>query len=320
MQIQPAQVLEFSYRTTQQLVGVAALDIVVIVSAARDNLDHQRWLQIAIPNMEILLKSLGIGADVTMPNRYCLVQFGGRAIFSTAKFITVNSQKFSPASSFVIARRQLVRIGSYADGYDAINFTLRNAPFRNASNVAKLVVMVTNHRRTVLNNQANLTRNIIGNLLRDTEVFFSVIVATNISVISTTLPSHTPVIGLTSYHQGVITGRNWSYEFVDGKAVLQSNKGEIVRDYVVLALNVGGMAWSLDVLQQENTTVVKSFLGAMISGHGIQAEGTVEVCQRCWCVEEEGGVCRREECEVASNQDDCYCWTNNPPKEVSVLW
>lgn len=319
---QPILPQNITYRLLQQSSGAAAMDITLVVSSTWGNRDYQRWLQIAVPYLENRLTSLGIGSNQSTQNRYCLVRFGGRGSYLSTKFLLVNDQVFFQADSFVHARRQLRRTGISADGYQALDFVLNSAPFRTQSNVSKMVLFVSNSERSVLSTHRNITRETIEALLRSNRVLFDAVVAADMTLVSTTEGSdsqRTPVVGLTGDGEGVIAGEEFSFSLLNGRAVVTSNQEGIIRDYVNLTLDVGGFVWSLDLLATENITLIKSFLGAMITQHELHALQVEEVCERCWCVnvDQDGRCVGEKRCEIDVDQELCSCLLLRSPSDVS---
>lgn len=307
---------DYTYRFSQVPTGTAAVDVVLVVSITQGSRDHQRWLQIAVPFLEARLNQLGIGTNALTRNRYSLVQFGGSG---SSRFLTVSNQVFFPATSFVHARRQLVRQGQTADGYQAIDFAVKNAPFRTDPNVARLLVFVSNVRRSPLSTHGNLTRTIMESMLRENNILFSSVVSVNMTVDREGGSGLIPVLGLIGRNEGVVAGNNYTYGTANGHVVTTSSVERIVDDYLNLTLDIGGMPWSLDSLARENVTIIRSFLGAVTMEFELRGVQTEEVCERCECEErEEEGGCEATACEVAADQEVCGCLARNSAGEVSV--
>lgn len=328
----PTQSPIFHHKVVEKTSGSAAVDVVLIVSATEGQIDHQRWLQIAVPILESRLTSLGIGLEEDTPNRYALVQFGGRGLLLKAQFLRVSGEVFFPASSFVSARRQLNRGGTVADSYQAINFAMRNSPFRNETNITRLAILVTNKDRHILPDHQNITELTLNDLLNKSGVLFDVIVSANLSIRASAQSLATAVLGLTSRNKGILVTagdhNNGTYQFITGEA-MAGGRGSVVDDHVNFALDVGGQVWSLGMLAGENVTVLESTIAGMMAGHELEQVTVREECERCWCGgdhdnegEERGGgggereECEDEMCEVAEDQEMCSCLVNLSPSEV----
>ena len=299
------------------------MDVCLVVSATQTMRLHQRWLQIAVPRLEQQLVSMGIGNETDKPNRYCLVQFGGRGGQLKGHFLYVNGKEFFPSTSFVTARRQLKRSGDIADGYEAVEFTLNNAPFRNDSTVKKVIFVVTNMGRSVLATKANLTKQVILNMLLDNHMIFDTIVAANFIIQSSTTET---VIGVTGFNTSSVVRPSGEYEFIQGAVTLTSNEGQTVNDYITLSLSAGSSSWSIGHLREEVSDVIQSFVRSFVAAHELEGLRTVEVCQRCLCGDSgvAGGgnmeSCENLICNDHPDQQLCRCLVTRSPLEVYIIF
>ena len=294
------------------------MDVCLIISAAQTMRLHQRWLQIAVPQLEQQLVSMGIGNETEKPNRYCVVQFGGRGGQLRGHFLYVNGKEFFPSTSFVTARRQLKRSGDIADGYEAAEFTLNNAPFRNDSTVKKVIFVVTNMGRSVLATKANLTKNVILNMLFENDVIFDTVVEADFTIQSSTTET---VIGVSGYNTSSVVRPSGGYEFIQGAVTLTSNEGQTVSDYVTLSLAAGSSSWSIGHLADEDTDVIQSFVRSFVAAHELEGLRMEEVCQRCLCADDSmtgGGMesCGNLVCDEHPDQQLCRCLITRLPLEV----
>ena len=314
---------DYTHRIANITRGASAVDVCLIISAAQTMRLHQRWLQIAVPQLEQQLVGMGIGNETEKPNRYCVVQFGGRGEQLRGHFLYVNGNEFFPSTSFVTARRQLKRSGDIADGYEATEFALNNAPFRNDSTVKKILFVVTNMGRSVLATKANLTKNVLLNMLLKKDVIFDTIVAADFTLQSSSTIE--TVIGVSGYNTSSVVRPSGGYEFIHGAVTLTSNEGQTVNDYVTLSLAAGSSSWSIDHLADEVTDVVQSFVRSFVAAHGLESLRMVEVCQRCLCaargsVAEGGGggmeSCETLVCDEHLDQQLCRCLVTRAPSEV----
>ena len=310
----PFTISDYTHRIANLQRGASAVDVCLIVSAAQTMRLYQRWLQIAVPQLEQQLMSMEIGNETGKPNRYCVVQFGGRGEKLRGHFLYVNGMKFFPSSSFVTARRQLKRSGDIADGYEAVEFALNNAPFRNDSTVKKIIFLVTNMGRSVLATKANLTKNIILNILAENQVTFDTVVDADFTIQSDTTAT---VIGVNGFNTSTVARPSGEYEFIQGAVTLTSNEGQTVNDYVTLSLAAGSSSWSIDHLAGEDTDVIKSFVRSFVVAHELEGLRTVEACQRCLCAGD-GNVesCENLVCEEHTDQQLCRCLVTKAPLEV----
>ena len=243
--------------------------MVLVVSGAYSDRDYHSWLQPAVNRLEDKLTSLNIG--LSTPNRYAVVHFGGRGIYATARYITIThaGEMFFNSTSFHLAANELQILGAVADGYQAIEYALQNAVFRNVSGIAKMMLLIAKQERDNLITHSNLTKADISSLLRASNILFDSVVAVNLSV--TTATANISVLGLSGYGNGVVPGRNGTHKIISGNATLMRNANStLFHDYVTLALDLGGTSFSLDQLISSNANVIDSFVGALTSGHCLQ--------------------------------------------------
>lgn len=320
---------EYSYKISHIEYGAAAADVVVVASTTRDPRNaFNVWLQVAIPSLDRQLRDMGIGL-VSTPNRYCVVQFGVREGTDTARFLKVNGNIFFPIEDFIYARRQIHNNPApSADGYNGIDFAMNHTPFRESSNISKIVLFVSNHERTAVSSHTNRD---IASSLQAKDAVFSAVVAANMSIVDPAdesvgaeHPHSTRVIGLNMRDEGIATEEGFEFSLVSGRSSIVANhQAQLVREYVNLTLDYGGVVGSLDsLIPPADDTVVESFIGAMVAKSGLHALQQEEVCERCLCGDgDEGEECEAPVCEVDANQELCSCLVQRSPVEVStVCW
>ena len=298
--------------------GVKAIDLCLVVSAAVTMAGSQRWTQSAIAHLEESLRATGIGSSEEYPNRYCLTMFGSRGRFLTARFLEVEDEIFFPASKFFMARRQLKRNGDVADGYQAVEFTALNAPFREDPNIAKVIVLVTDMGRSVLAASANLTREVLSDILHNRGLMFNVVVATDINVTdgphSTRLTD--TVLGIHGdFGSAIVLRDNGDYEIVNGSLSFKNSAGNTIYDYITLAVAMDGCAWPIRLLREESESTLASFSAAFIDHHFMPLQNFT-VCEKCICVQDRHGATL--DCQQPLNQELCYCLVNRSALEVCL--
>ena len=308
------------YRITELTEGYTAVDTCFLVSAAHTMIERQRWLQLVVPMIEQQLTSRGVGNDTATPNRYCLVQFGGRGRFLRAHFLLGNNSVFFKAESFVHARRQLRRNGDIADGYEAIEFTLREAEFREDPNIARVIVLVTNMGRSVLVTSSDLTREGIFVQLRNQSVIFDTIIEATMTLSES--PGET-ILGLTGIDSAAVLRPNASYEILQGDILYEETQAQTIESYISLTLALGGLSWPIELLAAEDIDTIGSFANAFLTIHGLSRFETSRVCQRCTCEGGESGEGGEEGCASAlldcqrhEDQVLCTCLVESTPEEV----
>ena len=302
----------------QRLSGHRAVDLVLVVSAIYTLEDYHSWIQPALQQMDAKLRSLNIGTEASIPNRYAVVQFGGRGFYKRAAFIRLAEGIFFTMPSFPLAARQLQRVGAIADGYYALDFAAKYAPFRNDSDVAKMILLIANTERNTLETKSTLTTTQVSDMLSSKNIMLDAVVDTKLKV--TTSAGNVPVFGLNGPNRGITVGRNGTYQTHDGTST-SANPTKIYNDYVTLVLDLGGVVCSLEQLVSSNATTFASFLGAMVFEHSLQGIEPVEVCEECHCGGGgASGTCGRVICEAPTNQSLCSCLVKQSPSVVSLAY
>ena len=290
--------------------GTEAVDLCLVVSTVSSMSESHVWLQTAVPVLDGHLLTLGIGTGPQTKNRYCLVMFGGNSV---TRFIQVNGQIFFSYNSFFQARRQLSRIsgtGTVADGYEAIEFAVNNAPFREDANVAKFIVLVTDSERTRPPVRPDLTREVMYQMLYTHDIILDTVVSISLQLAA----DHTnrTVLGYHGYHEASVLESDGGYEMSKNQSVLFSQvAGQTIADYVTLSLALGRSSWPLGLLDDADYNTILSFANAFTHAHGLHPALPVEVCERCECGE--GG---RITCQEPEDQELCRCLISATPHEV----
>ena len=302
----PLRIGESLYRSTQIMRGTEAVDLCLVVSTVSSMSNSQLWLQIAVPVLDGHLLTLGIG-NGELRNRYCLVTFGGN---SATKFIRVGGETFFPYNQFFLARRQLSRTsGTTSDGYEAIDFTTNNAPFREHPNVAKVIVLVTNSDRTRPPTRNDLTRDVMLQTLYTRHIVLDSVVSISLQLAE---QSDSTVLGFHGYRRASILRPDGGYNMSQNQSVrFTYAMGQTISDYVALSLALESSSWPLGLLDNENYNTILSFANAFANVHGLFPALPVEVCERCHC---ESGPALS--CEQPVDQDLCRCLINQTSSEV----
>ena len=282
--------------------GTEAVDICLIISASMSN---SNWRFIRLLDGD--LRELGVGTG-EQKKRYCLVMFGGNGSYITARFLHVDGQIFFPYNDFTHAGGRLQRTGSIADGYEALNFTVLNAPFRESPNVAKIILLVTDQERSVLPSQTNLTNETILHLLNSHSIVMDTVVPIHLKIEGESTDHD--ILGIHSYNQTSLVLPRGGFEISSNQTILFTQaSGQIFSDYVALSLILQGSPWSLDLLNSEDhNNNILSFVNAFISMHNILPE---TLCEKCQCVTGPELVC-----EQGVDQDECTCLSQRTEVEV----
>ena len=289
--------------------GMEAVDVCLVVSASTSMSDSQLWLQIAVPVLDGHLLTLGIG-NGERKNRYCLVMFGGT---SPTRFIRVGQDNliFFSFNQFFQARRQLRTTETSADGYEAIEFTINNAPFREHPNVAKIIILVTDSERARPPVRNNFTRDSMLQLLHSHHIVMDTVVSITLQLAG--LRDGT-VLGFHGYRKASILRPDGGYELSDNETVLFTEAaGETINDYVALSLALQSSSWPLGLLNNEDYSTLLSFANAFTNVHNLFPVLPLNVCERCQC-----GQGSALSCKQPQNQEQCRCLINGTPSEVGL--
>ena len=282
----------------------------LVVSAVASMTNSHRWLQIMVPVLDGHLLTLGIGTG-ERKNRYCLVMFGGQRSTSNARFLRVDRQIFFAFQQFAYARRQLRRIGTVADGYEAIKFTALNAPFRENPGVQKMIILVTDRGRDVLASEVNLTRAAVLNAVYSRNIILDSIVSIRLEMQGAAYSDY--ILGFHGYNKVSLILPRGGYDISSNRTILFSyTKGQTLTDYVALSLAGNGSSWCLGILNGEDYNTLVSFANIFTAVHSISHGVSREVCEHCQC----GGDVQLV-CEQPSNQSLCSCLAEGDEANVS---
>ena len=286
--------------------GTEAVDLCLVVSITNSMSSSQLWLQMAVPILDGHLLTLGIG-NGEQKNRYCLVTFGGNSV---TRFIRVDGEIFFPYNQFFQARRQLGLItGTTSDGYEAVDFTITNAPFREHPNVAKVVVLVTDSDRMRPPARTDLTREVLLQTLYTRQIQLDSVVSISLQLDE---QRESTVLGFHGYHKASILQPDGGYEMTTNQSVqFTQAAGQTISDYVALSLALDSSSWPLDLLNNEDYNTILSFANAFTNVHRLFAALPVEVCEQCECEADS-----RLSCDQPSDQELCRCLITGSPSQV----
>ncbi|CAI8014739.1 hypothetical protein GBAR_LOCUS9196 [Geodia barretti] len=305
----PLRIGESLFHSSQIMRGTEAVDLCLVISTVSSMSNSQLWLQIAVPVLDGHLLTLGIG-NGDLRNRYCLVTFGGN---SATKFIRVNGETFFSYNQFFLARRQLSRSsGTTCDGYEAINFTISNAPFREHPNVAKVIVLVTDSDRTRPSTRSDLTRDVMLQTLYTRHIALDTVVSISLQLSE---QRESTVLGFHGYRKASILRPDGGYEMSQNQSVrFTYAMGQTISDYVALSLALESSSWPLGLLDNEDYNTILSFANAFANAHGLFPALPVEVCEECRC-----GVEATLSCEQPVDQELCRCLINQTHSQCGVV-
>ena len=295
------------YRTDAVWSGMKAMDICFVVSAT-PSMQSSLWLQLLVPIIEDSLVKRNIGTNGTA-NRYCLAMFAGSGSYTLSSYLMVNSQVFFSSTSFPTARRQLPKDREAGDGYEAISYVVRTAPFRNDTFIGRSVVLVTDTGRNA-SLRSNLTWEGMYQMLVGNQVFFDAIVSSQLYLNSS--PRLT-VLGSNGTQRAFVLLPNGGFQVVTGQVAFNSTQGAVPQDYITLAMAVGGSVWSISLFRREDLLIMRSSVEAYVASHSVSPVQSLRLCLQCIC--SVGGVMS---CVSHSNQTLCLCLARSNPQQVDT--
>jgi hypothetical protein len=233
--------------------GAGFADIVVIADESGSMAFAHVFMQTFIPALETGLTNLGLGT-VAGPNRYGLVGYGGFAAEEPGHTHLVGGGLFGTAAQFVTAAAGLTTTGAIEDGYEAIDFTLRNYGLRPTAE--KIYILVTNEDRDITVATLNFANTLTG--LTNAGVRLYGIYSADIrdSANNTALAiANDFTVFLEDGLGGFTTSPNGTVTSFD----------TTVADYVNLSFATNAIAGDIDQIQAGGLTS-QSFAQAMLSG------------------------------------------------------
>lgn len=295
------------YRADAAWMGMRAMDICFVTSAT-PSMQSSVWLQLLVPIIEDELVKRSIGVNGTA-NRYCLAMFGGSGSYAVTSYMMVNNLVFFPATSFSSARRQLPKDRDAGDGYEAVNYVVRTAPFRTDAFIGRSVVLVANTgRNTTL--RSNVTWEGMYQTLVGNQVLFDTIINSQLYINGSL---RLTVLGSNGTQGAFVVQPNGSYQYSVGQVAFNNTQGTTLQDYITLAMATGGSAWAIGLMTREDLLIMRSFVTAYLASHSIGPLQSQRLCLVCTCVG--GGVMS---CLPHSNQTLCLCLLGNTLRQVSA--
>lgn len=219
--------------------------MVLVVDESRGLIRQHLWLKSLISHLEQELLSEDFGTG-DCSNLFGLVGFGqankdnqlgrvsfahnGAALMNWTHFMNTLPNLYSDPNS------------GMADGYAGISHALDRIPFRKGcNNVKPLILFLTDaDRMSILR---ALTRDTIQQLLSRSKAGLHVVVNNRFQA------GGRDLLGVATLHQGVRVGYRIAsdgfFSFVTNGIVIPSGRRSTKRDYVDLALELGGSAWDV---------------------------------------------------------------------------
>ena len=202
---------------------------------------EQTWIKKIVPRLQHDLLNLGIGQCSSTPNLYGLVGFGkwNYVHGHLSHTLTLgDGNTMYPLSDFerVLQLLEIYYSSMIEDGYEGIDHALKNITLRNADDIGRIMILITDEERDDATGAKELSRERIKTFLLEKQIVLHVIVNNRFMV------GQHQAFGVNSsmwafvksHHNGVIALRGAHF----GEALYTTQ-----RDYTQLALELNGTAW-----------------------------------------------------------------------------
>ena len=241
-------------------------------------LNVHRWLPTLVVSIEKQLKMNDFGTNATHRNMYGLVGFGRASPSPKAHILLSNSSRQTyPAEEYPEANEKLVSTGSLEDGYQAINFALTNLPISKGPSVARVLILVTDEDRDVIEEGKNISREKTLNRLASLGFILHVVVDNSFSA------EGRRVFGVDSNMSGYGILPNGTYTRIWKKGKIGEAYNQARTDYTELALNLSGSAFDVKQLQEASSLIKETFASVLASVISRSAKMQVQNCRGCLC-------------------------------------
>ena len=282
-----------------RLPRTVAANVILVVDESSSLQNVHRWLPTLVISLENQLKMNDLGTNAAHRNMYGLVGFGRLSPSPKAHVLLSNSSRpMYPAEKYPEANAKLVSYGRTEDGYQAIDFALTKLPFSKEPNVARVLILVSDEDRDVIEEGKNISRGYILNRLHSLGFILHVVVDNSFSVEGRQaygVDSNMSAYGLLP--NGTLT-RTWK-EVKKGKAFNRTNE-----DYTELALNLSGSAFDIKHLPENSSVIKETFTSVLASVISRSAKMQVQNCRGCLC-NNHSVVSKR--CAEKTGRQDCTC-------------
>ena len=292
---------------TQRLVNnnpssVTAVDVCILVSGTNtmpSSID--KLIQQLSSDLDNQFIAAGVGNKAGNRNRFCLIQFGAKNGNTRARLIRVDGSEFFISNNVNISRSELSWDGYVADGYEALEYTINNVPFRDNLSVQRGIVLITDTGRSVLADRVNLTDSVLLRLLEQSNITLDVIA--NLTVGS---DEEEHFLGLLDYQTKVFYKEGLTHVVENEEVNITSAHGNTLTSYAELAFRTGGGAWLLGPLYDSaRTTSYSNHLEGFAIGY-VSSRSYLQsnVCELCLCATDKEDRPSLS-CKRASNQRSC---------------
>lgn len=285
-----------------------AADIVVLLDDSGTMATEHAWIKQAALDLEAILTEGEVGTQPDKPNLYSIISFGS----GKTKIVEVGGRQMYSALNVTTAIDVLKRDGENEDGYDAVEYALRELPLRairDPATYALNVVLITDEPRTTINRLTNGTRETVLRDLQRVRARFNLVA--NIKFERQDGESlGIDFRGLVYY---AVKAEPYfdtfdSRGFRDGKiriGVTELQWCEAYRDYGQLALDTRGAIWDLQTLRRGGAYAT-SFQSSVTYVKAREIT-TTEVCQKCVCEDVGKAETGDVKCTIPEDHDYCNC-------------
>lgn len=224
-------------------------DVTVVIDESGSMSGEHDWVAELIPLLEAHLRSneIGDGSDV---NNYGLVGYGDSKV--VPRQVNVGSGAMGTAEDFITASNSLRTSGGKEDGWAGLKFAL-GYPLRDGS--SRNMILVTDEDRD--NTDDTLTFESIKADLESENVILNVAVNAKFEC-----EDGSAALGLGQNKVGFVADGSGGFEICQN-AHVKSDAGTTDKDYIDLALSLGGAAWDLNVLRSGGINA-QSFSSAFV--------------------------------------------------------
>ena len=260
--------------------GEGAVDVVMVVDESKSMDEEHAWIAGMVNDLEMTLKSFGIGVSPLLPNLFGIIGFGrGESAhpngYLAHTFTSHDGREMLPINDFVQVSMLLKADvdGSVEDGYQAIEHALNTIDFRTNQNIGRVMILISDEDRDNTPQGKSLSRERIRSHLMEKQMALHVIVDNTFEANGTT------ALGVNSTGWAFLQGDKGIVTNAPG-AQLGRGYAETRRDYTELALEVNGTAWDNNLVQKggETTQALTSAFTRFVASNTYELGAN---CKRC---------------------------------------
>ena len=276
-----------------------AANVILVVDETIHLQDVRRWLPTLVISLEKQLKINDFGTNQAHRNMYGLVGFGRFSPSPKAHLLLSNSSRpMYPAEEYPEANAKLESYGRYEDGYQAINFAVKELPFSKEPSVARVLILVTDEDRDVIEEGRNITRENILNRLASLGFILHVVVDNRF------IAEGRWAFGVDSNMSGYGILPNGKFTRTWKEVKLGKGFNNTRADYTELAHELNGSAFDVKLFRKASPVLKETFVSLIASVISRSVKMQVQNCRGCVC-NNRTAVTRR--CTEKVGQKGCTC-------------